>query len=59
MDGGDVATHNTTRSCWIVLDGLVYDVTGYLEQHPGGASMLLSQGGRVWPRCGLPPEALS
>ncbi|KAI0377246.1 hypothetical protein F5Y04DRAFT_285191 [Hypomontagnella monticulosa] len=42
----EVAKHNTTSSCWIVVDGKVYDVTSYLGQHPGGAAILLRQGGR-------------
>ncbi|KAI2631327.1 hypothetical protein GGS26DRAFT_591210 [Hypomontagnella submonticulosa] len=42
----EVAKHNTTSSCWIVVNGKVYDVTSYLGQHPGGAAILLRQGGR-------------
>jgi cytochrome b involved in lipid metabolism len=32
----DVATHNSTASCWTVIDGNVYDLTGWISQHPGG-----------------------
>ncbi|KAI0125444.1 mitochondrial cytochrome-like protein b2 [Xylariales sp. AK1849] len=46
MDGVEVAKRNTSKSCWIVLHAQVYDVTLYLDQHPGGAAILLSQGGR-------------
>ncbi|KAK9424044.1 putative Mitochondrial cytochrome-like protein b2 [Seiridium unicorne] len=45
MDGAEVAKRNTSKSCWIVLNADVYDVTSYLEQHPGGAAILLAQGG--------------
>jgi predicted heme/steroid binding protein len=31
---------------WIVLDGDVYDVSGWLEQHPGGAERLREWAGR-------------
>jgi predicted heme/steroid binding protein len=31
---------------WIVLDGDVYDVSGWLEQHPGGAARLREWAGR-------------
>ena len=41
----DVATHSTTADCWIVVSGMVYNVTNYLIQHPGGA-------GQITPYCG-------
>ncbi|KAI1763507.1 hypothetical protein GGR53DRAFT_497366 [Hypoxylon sp. FL1150] len=46
LNAAEVAKHNTTSSCWIVIHGKVYDVTPYLEQHPGGAAILVKQGGR-------------
>ncbi|KAI1771471.1 FMN-dependent dehydrogenase-domain-containing protein [Hypoxylon cercidicola] len=46
LNAAEVAKHNTTSSCWIVVHGKVYDVTPYLEQHPGGAAILVRQGGR-------------
>lgn len=30
----------------IIIDGLVYDVTSFLEEHPGGADILKSLAGR-------------
>lgn len=47
LNAAEVAKHNTTSSCWIVIGGKVYDVTPYLERHPGGAAILVKQGGRV------------
>jgi len=32
----DVAEHNNENDCWLVIDGKVYDVTSYIEKHPGG-----------------------
>ncbi|KAF2277358.1 uncharacterized protein EI97DRAFT_432236 [Westerdykella ornata] len=45
VKGAEVAKHNTKDSCWIVLDSKVYDVTSFLSRHPGGAAILLKQGG--------------
>ncbi len=36
-DAQDVARHNTSKSCWVVVDGLVYDTTRF--DHPGGAQI--------------------
>jgi len=36
----DVAKHNNKNDCWIVIDGKVYDVTSYIESHPGGEVMV-------------------
>ena len=41
-----VKTHCTAQSCWIIVQGNVYDVTGFLSQHPGGTTAILQQGGR-------------
>jgi hypothetical protein len=30
--------------CWIVIKGKVYDVTSYVEEHPGGESILKNAG---------------
>ncbi|KAL5663122.1 hypothetical protein ACJX0J_023230, partial [Zea mays] len=37
----EAALHNTPDDCWVVVDGKIYDVTKYLEDHPGGADVLL------------------
>ena len=33
----EVAKRNTVDNCWAVVDGMVYDLTGYATSHPGGA----------------------
>ena len=33
----DVAAKNTVDNCWVVVKGIVYDLTGYANSHPGGA----------------------
>lgn len=42
----DVASHNTNKSTWIVIHNNVYDVTEFLNEHPGGEEVLIEQGGK-------------
>ena len=41
----EISIHNTENDIWIVINGIVYDVTDFLDQHPGGKSMLLNVAG--------------
>ncbi|KAI0968435.1 FMN-dependent dehydrogenase-domain-containing protein [Xylaria arbuscula] len=45
LSAQEIASHHSTSSCWVVVDSKVYDVTSYLDEHPGGAAVLLKQGG--------------
>jgi L-lactate dehydrogenase (cytochrome) len=47
IEGAEVTKHNNKKSCWIVLESNVYDVTSFLSKHPGGAAMILKQAGSV------------
>lgn len=40
----EVAKHASESSCWMVIDGSVYDVTSFIPNHPGGRQMLLGCG---------------
>lgn len=42
----EVEPHNTSKDCWLVIGGKVYDVTKFLEEHPGGDEVLLSATGK-------------
>ena len=37
-----VATHNTSGSCWTSINGSVYNLTTWISQHPGGQGAILS-----------------
>ncbi|EFO17101.1 cytochrome b5 [Loa loa] len=42
----EVAAHNDASSTWLIIDNNVYDVTKFLEEHPGGDEVLLEQAGQ-------------
>ncbi|KAE8708609.1 Cytochrome b5 [Hibiscus syriacus] len=42
----EVATHDKTKDCWLIISGKVYDVTPFMEDHPGGDEVLLSATGK-------------
>ena len=42
----DVAQHDSADSCWLVISGVVYDVTEFRGIHPGGASMMDAVAGK-------------
>lgn len=42
----EVKSHNDSKSNWIVIHNNVYDVTEFLNEHPGGEEVLLEQGGK-------------
>jgi fatty acid desaturase len=35
-DWREIGRHNKKSDCWIVIDGVVYDVTRWVDRHPGG-----------------------
>ncbi|KAL8129689.1 hypothetical protein V2J09_018844 [Rumex salicifolius] len=40
----EVALHNKGTDCWIILKDKVYDVTSYVEEHPGGEAIFRHAG---------------
>uniref|UniRef100_A0A3P8SWF6 Cytochrome b5 type B n=1 Tax=Amphiprion percula TaxID=161767 RepID=A0A3P8SWF6_AMPPE len=52
VDGGvkyytleDIRVHNMSNDTWLIIHNKVYDITGFLEEHPGGEEVLLEQAG--------------
>uniref|UniRef100_A0A9L0JFA6 Cytochrome b5 n=1 Tax=Equus asinus TaxID=9793 RepID=A0A9L0JFA6_EQUAS len=41
----EVAKRNSSKEIWLVIHGRVYDVTRFLNEHPGGEEVLLEQAG--------------
>ncbi|XP_053621976.1 cytochrome b5-like [Plodia interpunctella] len=46
-----VATHNRLEDAMIIIDNLVYNVTTFLEDHPGGPEVLLNNAGKDASQC--------
>ncbi|WRX13352.1 Cytochrome b5-like heme/steroid binding domain - like 5 [Theobroma cacao] len=42
----EASQHNSKEDCWVVIDGKVYDVTSYLDEHPGGDDVVLASTGK-------------
>lgn len=42
----EIRKHNNSKSCYVTLGTKVYDVTGFLTDHPGGDSLILEYGGK-------------
>ncbi|KAI0507970.1 cytochrome B5-like protein [Dendrobium catenatum] len=41
----EVSLHNKRDDCWIIVKDKVYNVTPYVEEHPGGDAILNHAGG--------------
>ncbi|THH33092.1 hypothetical protein EUX98_g1115 [Antrodiella citrinella] len=46
ISGKTVAEHNSRESCWIIVHDHVYDVTEFLDDHPGGSKIILKYAGK-------------
>ncbi|KAH8926005.1 putative cytochrome b5 [Atractiella rhizophila] len=42
----DVSTHTTANDAWLIIEGGVYDVSEFIEEHPGGSKILLRACGK-------------
>jgi cytochrome b involved in lipid metabolism len=55
----DVAKHDQkAKELYIIVDGTVYDVTGFVDEHPGGAKILKRVAGKdaskqFWKVCSM------
>jgi uncharacterized membrane protein len=36
----EVSKHASPGNCWTIIDGMVYDLTPFLNQHPGGSAAI-------------------
>lgn len=42
----EVASHNTKESCYVTVGTRVFDVTDFVESHPGGGDLVLEYAGK-------------
>jgi len=42
----EVKKHNFITDLWVVIEGKVYDVSEFVEEHPGGDGPLMEQAGK-------------
>jgi len=42
----ELAKHNSRSDCWFAVRGVVYNVTDWIDRHPGGADVLVLNAGR-------------
>lgn len=43
----EVAKHCSRESCWVIVNNHAYDMTGFLDDHPGGAQAILRLAGKA------------
>ncbi|KAF7668901.1 hypothetical protein LDENG_00277880 [Lucifuga dentata] len=41
----EISAHNMNNDTWLIIHDKVYDITSFLEEHPGGEEVLLEQAG--------------
>ncbi|CDZ98463.1 fatty acid-2 hydroxylase [Phaffia rhodozyma] len=42
----DVAKHNTSSDMWVTHKGIVYDISGFVQDHPGGDDVVVPYAGK-------------
>jgi 4-hydroxysphinganine ceramide fatty acyl 2-hydroxylase len=40
-----VSLHNSSKTCWVVIENKVYDVTSFISDHPGGEELIVEYAG--------------
>ncbi|WMV56735.1 hypothetical protein MTR67_050120 [Solanum verrucosum] len=42
----EVSLHNNPKDCWVIINAKAYNVTNFLNDHPGGEEVLLAAAGK-------------
>jgi cytochrome-b5 reductase len=43
----ELEQNGKVSSCWLEIDGVIYDVTSFIYDHPGGEEIIVESGGMV------------
>lgn len=46
LSASEVAKHSDAKDCWQIINGKVYDVTSYIDKHPGGVETIIALCGK-------------
>ncbi|MBP7006848.1 MAG: hypothetical protein KBC44_01160 [Candidatus Pacebacteria bacterium] len=46
LSSTEVAKHSTREDCYLIVKNIVYDVTTYIDKHPGGKSKIVNKCGQ-------------
>lgn len=42
----EVSAHQSPDDCWVIIHDKVYDITSFLDKHPGGSAIILKHLGK-------------
>ena len=42
----EASKHKSEKDCWLIIHGKVYDVTAFLDEHPGGYDIVVAASGK-------------
>ncbi|KAL5998424.1 hypothetical protein ACLOJK_009364 [Asimina triloba] len=45
FSSSEVALHTSKNDCWLIIQGKVYNVTKFLDEHPGGEEVIIQASG--------------
>ncbi|BCS25185.1 FMN-dependent alpha-hydroxy acid dehydrogenase [Aspergillus puulaauensis] len=45
VSSSELQRHTTPEDCWIIVHSRIYDVTPFLDEHPGGSAIILKYAG--------------
>jgi len=46
VSASELAHHNQSNDCWVAIRGIVYDLTEFIDRHPGGQKSIISMAGK-------------